>query len=383
MNSNFKIKRVLIQAILLIMVFIVAAGAGATDYGVILLDYSGSMTLTRDDGYSRFHYAWHRAVMRALQFNGQGYELAVVRFNGDIGFEVVQDFTPVLSDVVDVLNNMPEPSSGPMTPLADAMCFATQMLVDQPDGEELILMTLTDGDHNWRYDEPGGAVCQQCEDLYEGQHHWFGGCDPDDQDNHPCSDWQNCLVIVWAMNTIHYVDYFGEPTVKSGGDFMSDKAAMPEIEGGAHSSRANDYLLFEFLADFTDGDITMITDSMMSDVDNDSIEDVFDNCPDVYNPGQEDADSNGVGDACQCDCDPGNADGNDVINILDVTYLINYIYRGGPAPTPYAICAGDPSGNCVVNILDITHLINFLYKGGVPPTSCQDWVSSCGSPLRQ
>ncbi len=61
----------------------------------------------------------------------------------------------------------------------------------------------------------------------------------------------------------------------------------------------------------------------------------------------------------------GDADGNLDINILDITYLISYLYKGGPAPEPME--AGDANGNGLVNLLDITYLINFLYKGGPEP----------------
>jgi len=84
-----------------------------------------------------------------------------------------------------------------------------------------------------------------------------------------------------------------------------------------------------------------------------------------------------------CDCEPGNCNGDGATNILDVTYLINYVYKGGPPPIPYRLCSGDPNCNCVVNILDITYLINFLYKGGPAPCTCQDWLNACGPPLRK
>lgn len=61
----------------------------------------------------------------------------------------------------------------------------------------------------------------------------------------------------------------------------------------------------------------------------------------------------------------GDADRNEVINILDITYIIDYLYKGGPAPYPEH--AGDADCNLVLNILDITYLISYLYKGGEEP----------------
>jgi hypothetical protein len=83
---------------------------------------------------------------------------------------------------------------------------------------------------------------------------------------------------------------------------------------------------------------------------------------------------------CTCICTPGETNNNGVINILDITYLINYLYKGGPAPAPFALCSGDANCNCVVNILDVTYLISYLYKGGPAPCECRDWVwtNGCG-----
>ncbi len=88
-------------------------------------------------------------------------------------------------------------------------------------------------------------------------------------------------------------------------------------------------------------------------------------------------------DVAECDCEPGNADGDVTINILDITYLISYLYKDGPSPIPYLLCSGDADCSCTVNILDITYLISFLYKEGPVPCTCEEWLSECGPPLRK
>jgi len=84
-----------------------------------------------------------------------------------------------------------------------------------------------------------------------------------------------------------------------------------------------------------------------------------------------------------CDCIPGDATGNGSHNILDITHLINYLYKGGLPPTPYPLCSGDANCDCQINILDVTYLINYLYKGGNPPCTCEEWLARCGPPLRK
>jgi hypothetical protein len=86
--------------------------------------------------------------------------------------------------------------------------------------------------------------------------------------------------------------------------------------------------------------------------------------------------------AVVCDCEPGNCDGLGALNMLDILYLIAYLYKSGPAPTPYTLCSGDPDESCTSNMLDILYLIAYLYKGGPMPSTCEDWLSTCGPPLR-
>jgi len=83
--------------------------------------------------------------------------------------------------------------------------------------------------------------------------------------------------------------------------------------------------------------------------------------------------------ASPCDCESGEADGISPINILDVVYLINFKYKSGPAPSPYALCNGDADCDCAVNILDVVYIINFKYKSGPAPCDCATWTGICGS----
>ena len=80
-----------------------------------------------------------------------------------------------------------------------------------------------------------------------------------------------------------------------------------------------------------------------------------------------------------CDCVPGEADGVPPINILDIVYIINYKYKSGPAPIPYALCNADTDCDCLVNILDIVYLINYKYKLGPAPCDCATWTGICGT----
>jgi len=58
-----------------------------------------------------------------------------------------------------------------------------------------------------------------------------------------------------------------------------------------------------------------------------------------------------------------------VIDMADVLFLINYLYKGGPAPDPPE--TGDVTCDGEVNIEDVIFLINYLYRGGpAPPASC-------------
>lgn len=63
-----------------------------------------------------------------------------------------------------------------------------------------------------------------------------------------------------------------------------------------------------------------------------------------------------------------NDDGDDA-GILDLTYLVDFIFRGGGP----SACPGEADINgdgTVSNILDLTFLVDFIFRGGVPPGPC-------------
>ncbi len=61
----------------------------------------------------------------------------------------------------------------------------------------------------------------------------------------------------------------------------------------------------------------------------------------------------------------GDVNGSESVNILDITYLIDFLYQGGPAPVLPG--SGDVNHSEDTNILDITYLIAYLYQSGPEP----------------
>lgn len=65
----------------------------------------------------------------------------------------------------------------------------------------------------------------------------------------------------------------------------------------------------------------------------------------------------------------GDANGDEVVDLADVVYLINYLLMSGEAPhcaEPYTGCV-DANGDGEVNLADVVYLINYVLKSGPPP----------------
>jgi len=61
----------------------------------------------------------------------------------------------------------------------------------------------------------------------------------------------------------------------------------------------------------------------------------------------------------------GDANSDGGINLTDIIWLVNFVFKGGPAPNPLFL--GDPNANCSVNLADIVYLVNYVFKSGTAP----------------
>ena len=110
----------------------------------------------------------------------------------------------------------------------------------------------------------------------------------------------------------------------------------------------------------------------LNDIDADGVCGDVDNCPLVSNPGQTDTDGDGKGDACDC-CyfsrGDLNGDGTDA-NILDLTFLVDFIFRGSGDPGYCPEESDLNSDGSGPDILDLTFLVDRIFRGGTAPGEC-------------
>ena len=66
-----------------------------------------------------------------------------------------------------------------------------------------------------------------------------------------------------------------------------------------------------------------------------------------------------------CISKPGDANGDNKILLSDIVKIINFLFKGAPAPNPF--CRADANADGKVLLSDIVYLINFLFKSGPAP----------------
>jgi hypothetical protein len=72
----------------------------------------------------------------------------------------------------------------------------------------------------------------------------------------------------------------------------------------------------------------------------------------------------------------GDANKSGGIDVDDAVYLINFIFSGGPSPSPMELGDVDCSG--MIDIDDVVYLISFVFSGGNEPCDVDgDGVPDC------
>jgi len=61
----------------------------------------------------------------------------------------------------------------------------------------------------------------------------------------------------------------------------------------------------------------------------------------------------------------GDCNGDGVIDVGDVVYLLNYLFKNGPAPQPLSL--GDVNADTMVDVGDVVFLLNYLFRNGPAP----------------
>jgi len=61
----------------------------------------------------------------------------------------------------------------------------------------------------------------------------------------------------------------------------------------------------------------------------------------------------------------GDVNADERVDLADVIYLINYLFRNGPLPSPLE--SADVNCDDLIDVADVVHLINYLYQGGSSP----------------
>lgn len=70
------------------------------------------------------------------------------------------------------------------------------------------------------------------------------------------------------------------------------------------------------------------------------------------------------GEASCCNL-PGDANNDGKVNVGDAVYIINYVFRGGPAPL--CLQEGDANGDGKINVGDAVYIINYVFRSGPVP----------------
>ena len=79
---------------------------------------------------------------------------------------------------------------------------------------------------------------------------------------------------------------------------------------------------------------------------------------------------------------PGDANSDEVVDVGDVVYDLNYVFKGGAPPEPFE--CGDANADCTIDIRDAIYLLNYIFRQGpIPEMENCEWSEpvNLGEPI--
>ena len=97
-----------------------------------------------------------------------------------------------------------------------------------------------------------------------------------------------------------------------------------------------------------------------------------DNCPNDFNPDQEDTDDDNIGDLCdECQNSLGDVNEDGFINITDVVSIVNIVLQGGINSSNFSDCEksnADINEDSIINVIDIIQIVNIILGNSTQTT---------------
>lgn len=75
-------------------------------------------------------------------------------------------------------------------------------------------------------------------------------------------------------------------------------------------------------------------------------------------------------DCCQGMTGNINGSFDDLVDISDLVYLVDYMFTDGPVPPCLEEADIDGSGGSVIDITDLVHIVGYMFEEGPPPADC-------------
>jgi hypothetical protein len=181
----------------------------------------------------------------------------------------------------------------------------------------------------------------------DNKHHWFSwiSCDP-------VTRWLSCVYYGWDYNSSpNAADVYVALSFDDGSRWTECR-----VNDDAHRLNPNNYIHCDYIG------IASYNKRIIP----------------AWNIGHDDGESRDNAEALVtpftidtygcCVGMRGDANNDNLINVGDIVFIVNYYQHGGPVP--FCWDEADVNDDGEVDLIDANYLINYIFKGGPPPLDC-------------